>query len=103
MILPSKENTEHTDRLICFVYRKVEDRAVFGYMPEPVHELWFQSTLKRHVSKTRQVIFDPNEPFRCALQSNIRPITKLLVGVKQVVKDQFEILVAPSTSNNTIA
>lgn len=103
MILPSEENTEHTDGLNCLVDRKVKHRAVFGYMPETVHELWFQSTLRRHFSKTRQVIFDPDKPFCCALQSDIRPIAKLLVGVEQVVKDQFEILVAPSTSNNSIA
>ena len=103
MILPSEENTDHTDGLNCLVDHKVEHRAVFGYMPEPVHELWFQSTLKRQVSKTRQVIFDPDEPLCCAVQSDIRPIAKLLVGVEQVVKDQFEIFVAPSTSNNSIA
>ena len=102
MILPSEENTEHTDGLNCLVDRKVEHCAVFGYMPKPVHDLWLQSTLKRHVSKTRQVIFDPDEPLCCAVQSDVRPIAKLLVGVEQVGKDQFEILVAPNTSNNTI-
>jgi hypothetical protein len=103
MILPSEENTEYTDGLNFLIDRKVKHRAVFGYIPEPFHELWLQSTLKRCVSKTRKVIFDPDEPFCCAVQSDVRPITKLLVGVEQVVKDQFEILFAPSTSNNTIA
>ena len=103
MVLPSEENTEYKDGLIRHVNQKVKHRPIFGHMPEPVHDLRLQSTLKWDVSQTRQVIFDPKEPRSCPVQSDIRRIAKLFIGVEQVVEDQFEILVALNTTNNTIA
>ena len=68
-------------------------------MPELLYDLGFQGTLNRRISKTRQIIFDPNEPVSCPVQSDIRRIAQLLIGIDQVVEDQLKIFVAPNTAN----
>ncbi len=103
MILPSEENTENSDGLVCPVGCEIEHGPVFGHMPEPLHDLGFQSTLKRHISETRQIIFDPEQSDSCPVQCDIRHIAQLLIGIDQVVEDQLEILVAPNTTDDLIA
>ena len=102
MILPTEENTENSDGLVCLVSCEVEYGLVLGHMPEPLHDLGFQSTLERHISETRQIIFDPYEPDSCPVQCDIRRITQLLISIDQVVEDQLEIFVAPNTADDLI-
>lgn len=65
MILSSEENTEHSDGLVCLVGCEVDHGSILGHMPETRHDLRFQSSLKWHISKTRQIIFDPDQSSSC--------------------------------------
>lgn len=103
MILPAEEHAQHTHFQLCFIRYEIEYGTVLGHMAQAIHDLRHMRALKRDIAQTGQGILDPKYPGRRAGQRLVNCIAKVAIGLKQVVKDRFDVCVAVRAAQNSIA
>lgn len=100
VVLAPEKDTQNPHLHLCFVGSEIENRAVFGDMPQPIHDMRHKSALKWHIPQTGQRIFYATHATRRAVQRIVNRLAKIAVGLEQVVKDNLDIRVTGRAAEN---
>lgn len=91
VILTTEEYRQHLHGLSVFVRNEPEHSAIAPDEPQPIENVRPQRSLMRCFCQAENRSLDRLQAALCTPERDVRMLTKLLVALKEVVKDQFKI------------
>ena len=94
VVLATEEHRQDPDLARSLVDQEVENRPVLGHLPEAGPDLLPERALEGGAAEALHIVLDGSQARDCALERRPDRLAERLVGLDQVVEDEFEIPIA---------